>query len=142
MNKVLIICFIAGAFSVTACGQKLKESQVSAAAKTAFKNQYPNTAAKWEKEDGNYEVNFKQNGKSSSAVIKTDGTIIETETDISINELPQGAQSYIKDHFKAAKIKEASKIVRANGDVIFEALVNGKDLMFDSNGKFIEAVKE
>jgi len=142
MKKLLIVCLIASAFSVVACAQKIKESQVSAAAKSAFEKQYPNTPASWEKENDNYEVNFKQNGKSSSAIIKTDGTIIETETDISINELPQGVESYIKDHYKAGKIKEASKIVKANGDVIFEALVGGKDLMFDSNAKFIEAVKE
>ena len=128
--------------AVTACGQKLKESQVPVAAKTAFQKQYPNTKASWEKEGKNYEVNFKQNSKTMSAVIDKNGTILETETDMAIKDLPQSAQDYVKNHYKGAKIKEASKIVKANGEVNYEALVNGNDVMFDVKGAFIRIAKD
>ena len=128
--------------ALSACGQKLKESQVPAAAKAAFQKQYPNAKATWEKEDGNYEANFKQDGKTMSSVIDKTGTILETETDIAIGELPASAQAYIKSHYPEVKIKEASKIVKTNGEVNYEALVNGKDVMFDTNGKFIKVAKD
>jgi len=142
MKKLLIMLMATGLASLTVSAQKLTESQVPALVKAAFQKQYPATTAIWEKEDGNYEVNFKQNGKVMSAVIQKNGTIVETETDIAISDLPASTQSYVKEHYSGAKIKEASKIVKANGEVNYEALVNGKDVMFDTNGKFIKVAKE
>src|SRR6185369_2705674 len=142
MKKLFITAMAAGIITLSACGQKLKESQVPAAAKAGFQKQYPNIKGDWEKEGKNYEVNFKQDGKTMSSVIDKNGTIIETETDMAIKDLPQSAQNYLKEHYKDAKIKEASKIVKANGEVNYEALINGKDVMFDVNGNFIKAAKE
>ena len=70
------------------------------------------------------------------------GTILETETEIEVKGLPKTVQDYLKDHYKGAKISAASKIVRANGEVTYEALVSDKDLMFDSDGKFLRTAKE
>jgi len=142
MKKLFITAMAAGIITLSACGQKLKESQVPAAAKAGFQKQYPNIKGDWEKEGKNYEVNFKQDGKTMSSVIDKNGTIIETETNMAIKDLPQSAQNYLKEHYKDAKIKEASKIVKANGEVNYEALINGKDVMFDVNGNFIKAAKE
>jgi hypothetical protein len=77
-----------------------------------------------------------------SAIIMGDGTIVETETDIPVSELPANVRSYVKDHYNDATIKEASKIEKANGDMNFEALVNGKDIMFDANGQFKQEAKD
>ncbi|HEX7905453.1 MAG TPA: PepSY-like domain-containing protein [Chitinophagaceae bacterium] len=127
---------------LAACGQKLKEAQVPAAVKSAFAAKYPATAATWEKEDGNYEVNFSKDGKTMSAVIDKKGTILETETDIAISELPAPVSAYVKQHYKDAKIKAASKIVKSNGETVYEALVNHTDVLFDKNGKFLKEVKD
>ena len=51
-------------------------------------------------------------------------------------------RSYVNDHYNDATIKEASKIERANGAMNFEALVNGKDIMFDANGQFIQEAQD
>lgn len=142
MKRLFFIVLATGLIGLSACGQKLKESQVPAAAKAAFQKQYPNVTATWEKEGGNYEVNFKEEGKTMSSIIDKSGTILETETDMAIKDLPQTVQDYLKDHYKGAKIKEAAKIVKSNGEVNYEALVNGKDVMFDSNGKFLKTAKE
>jgi len=142
MKKLFVAILATGIIALSASGQKLKESQVPAAAKTAFQKKYPNTNATWEKEGKNYEVNFKQDGKTMSSVIDKNGTIIETETDMAVKDLPQSAQNYLKGHYKDAKIREAAKIVKANGEVNYEALVNGKDVMFDANGNFIKTAKE
>jgi hypothetical protein len=142
MKKLFFIALATGLIAVAASGQKLKESQVPAAARAAFQNQHPNLKASWEKEGKNYEVNFTEDGKTMSSVIDKSGTILETETDMAIKDLPQTAQDYLKDHYKGAKIREAAKILKSNGEVNYEALVNGKDVMFDSNGKFLKTAKE
>jgi len=125
-----------------ACGQKLKESQVPVAARTSFAKQYPGIKGGWEKENRNYEVNFKQAGKTMSAVIEKNGTIVETETVIPVSDLPQPASNYMKEHYKGTKIKEAAKIVKRNGEVNYEAEINHKDVVFDANGKFIKEAKD
>src|SRR5436190_6126820 len=111
MKKLFFMALATGLIALSACGQKLKESQVPAAAKAAFQKQHPATKASWEKEGKNYEVNFKEGGKTMSSVIDKSGTILETETDMAIKDLPQSVQDYVKDHYKGAKIKEAAKIV-------------------------------
>ncbi|MGB8194835.1 MAG: hypothetical protein WCF67_23070, partial [Chitinophagaceae bacterium] len=97
----------------------------------------PRIKGTWEKEEGNYEVSFKESGKEMSCVIDGAGSIIETETTISVQELPQPAKDYIEQHYRNSKIKEAAKIVKANGETTYEAEINKKDVIFDSNGKFL-----
>src|SRR6476661_8512116 len=116
MKKLFIVVFVAGAIALPACGQKLKESQVPAEVRAAFQKQYPSITASWDKEDANYEANFKQNGKAMSTVIDKNGTIVETETDIPVMDLPKSAQDYIKKNYPGTKIEESAKIVKANGD--------------------------
>jgi len=142
MKNFFLIVVITLSFALTASAQKLNESQVPAAAKAAFQKKYPGLPGKWDKEDVNYEVNFKQNGKSMSAVIDKNGTIIETETDISVNDLPAVVRDYLKKNYPGAKVKEAAKVLKENGDVNYEAEVNNKDVIFDATGKFIKETKD
>ena len=142
MKKLFFIVIAAAIAVLPACGQKLKDSQVPASAKTAFQKKYPGVKGSWDKEGDNYEVNFKQDGKAMSAVIDKNGTIVETETDIPVTDLPVAARDYVKSHYAGVKVKEAAKIVKANGDVNYEAEVNHKDVIFDVNGKFIKEAKD
>jgi hypothetical protein len=141
MKKVFLFALAASVVSLSACGQKVKESAVPAGAKQAFTGKFPGIAATWEKEDGNYEVSFKKDGKSMSQLITAKGVVEETETDIAVTELPEAARTYLQQHYKGAKIKESAKIEKA-GRIEYEAEVNGKDVIFDANGTFIKEVKE
>jgi hypothetical protein len=38
-------------------------------------------------------------------------------------------------------VKEAAKITQADGAIMYEAEVNGKDLIFDASGKFVKQEK-
>jgi len=142
MKRLFMMITATTLVALAACGQKLKESQVPAAARASFSKQYPGVKGAWEKENVNYEVNFKQAGKTMSAVIEKNGTIVETETVIPVNDLPQSASSYVKEHYKGIKIKEAAKVVKASGEVNYEAEINHKDIVFDANGKFIKEAKD
>ncbi len=125
-----------------ACGQKLAASKVPAPVKTSFAKEYPGISPKWEKENGNYEVNFKKDGTSMSLLIQPNGSIIETEMDIKIDDLPAVALAYLKEHYPGKNIKEAAKITKADRSLNYEAEVNGKDVIFDANGKFIKEAKD
>lgn len=136
----LLIIISLGALGCNA--QKLDVSKVPAAVKNSFEKTYPGTVAKWEKEDGNYEVNFKQNEHTMSVTINANGMILETEMDIKTTELPAAVLTYLKDHYKGRTIKEAARITKAAGDVNYEAEIGSTDLIFDANGKFIKEAKD
>jgi alpha-amylase/alpha-mannosidase (GH57 family) len=142
MKRLVIVTLIISGAVLSAAGQKLNESQVPVPAKTAFEKKYPGIKASWDKEDANYEAYFKLSGKAMSAVIDKNGTIVETETDIPLTDLPKPAQDYIKKNYPGTKIEEAARIVKANGEVNYEAEVHHKDVIFDANGKFIKEAKD
>ena len=134
--------FALSMFSFSACSQALKESQVPMAVKKAFEKNYPRAKASWDREGANYEANFRQDGKTMSALIEENGTIVETETNIPVTDLPKEIQVYVEKHYAVTKIEEAAKIVKANGDINYEAEVHHKDIIFDATGKFMREVKE
>lgn len=126
----------------SACAQKLDASKVPAAVKAAFQKQFPGAIATWEKEDGMYEVGFKQNGNEMSALFETNGTMTESEIEINETALPAAVLTYVKENYKGKKIKSAAKITKADGAVNYEANVNGKDAIFNANGIFLKEVKD
>ena len=140
--KGLLIMIVAAVVALSAFSQKLNESQVPAAVKTAFERKYPSVKASWDKEDANYEANFKHDGKAMSAVIGKNGTVVETETDIPVTDLPKAVQDYMKKNYPGVKIEEAARIVKANGEVNYEAEVPHKDVIFDAKGKYIKEAKD
>jgi hypothetical protein len=142
MKKTLVFFIAIVAISLSLQAQKINEAKVPAAIKLSFAKQYPASTAKWEKEDGKYEANFKSNGNNMSATFDVNGMLLESETDIKISDLPVVVLSYIKEHYKGAVIKEAAKITKADGTVNYEAEVNHRDLVFDINGKFIKESKD
>ncbi|PSL47910.1 putative PepSY-like beta-lactamase-inhibitor [Chitinophaga niastensis] len=128
--------------SASAFAQKIDQSKVPAPAKAAFAKSFPAaTGVKWELENKNYEAGFKENGKHISAVYDAKGTWMETETAIAVTALPKAAAEYVASHYKGAKIKETAEIKKANGDINYEAEVNGKDVIFDSKGNFLKEQK-
>jgi len=140
--KTIMMSAIALSIGCAACAQKVKEADVPVAVKTAFAKQYPGTVAKWEKENVNYEVNFKKDGKTMSALYATNGKLTETEMDIKVADLPVAVLSYVKEHYKGKTIKESAIITKADGTVNYEAEVSGMDVIFDANGKFIKEMKD
>lgn len=126
------------AIGFSASAQKITSSKVPASVKASFAKQYPGITAKWEKEDGKFEAGFKKDGKTMSALFETSGLMTESEIDIKVTDLPASILAYVKEHYKGKSIKEAAKITKADGAVNYEAEVDGKDMIFDANGKLIE----
>ena len=132
------LLFMLAAMTTLSC---FAQKDVPAAVQESFKKNFPGvTVKKWEKEDGNFEANFSKGGKTMSATFDAKGEWMETETDIAISELPSAVTSYVKEHYSGATIKEAAMLKTPQGD-IYEAEVKGKDLLFDTNGKFLKEEK-
>jgi hypothetical protein len=140
MKKIIVFGMMLA--SVSAFAQKINASKVPASIQAAFNKSFPGIKdAKWEKENGNYEANFNQNGQKLSALYDPNGAWLETETAIEVSELPASVKDFIAKNYKGDKIKEAAKLKMANGDNNYEAEVKGMDLIFDMNGKFIKKMK-
>ena len=71
-----------------------------------------------------------------------EGNLLETETDIPVNKLPAAVLSYLKEQYKGTPVKEAAKIIKADGTVNYEAEINKKDIILDTNGKFIKKTND
>ena len=114
--------------------QKLSAAKVPIAVKNAFLKSHPSiTKIEYEMEKANYEANFDMNGKETSEVYSKTGSLLETEIGIKVSELPAPITAYIKNKLNS-KITEAAKITKSTGEVIYEAEVKGKDMLFTANG--------
>ena len=132
---VLSIIFALGAGTITA-QQMSKGDDVPMVVKNAFKKDYPQVKnVKWDDEHGTYEAEFKLNNKDMSVTYSAKGMKEETETSLKVSELPKNVISYVAQK-KYGKIKEAAKIVKADGSVVYEAEVKSGDLLFNANGTF------
>src|SRR5688572_17639702 len=150
MRSILSIVVFAAGISMS-YAQDLKESQVPAAVKEAFKKQFPDLASpEWEKEGAYYEAEFQvrrvnmENGKAvkgsieKSVLFNEAGTLLQTEVEIKVSELPAAVSDYVAKNLGGIKIKEAARITEANGTISYEAEVGKDDYIFDANGNFLK----
>lgn len=141
MKKVFLTLIALAGLSF-ANAQKVNQKDVPSVVQTSFQKQFPDAKnVKWEKEHGNFEAGFKSNGVETSVVINPSGTLIETEKEIKISELPASATAYMTKTYPKQKIKEAAKITNAKGEVTYEAEIKDKDVLFDNKGKFLKEAK-
>jgi len=109
-----------------------------------FMKLYPKTTeVKWSKESKDeFEAEFKENGKTVSVVMNSEGELKETETKIDIKGLPSSVEPFVMKNYKEYKITEAAKIIDAKRVLTYEAEISKgkekKDLLFDKDGKSIE----
>lgn len=134
--KKTILLGIMGLSALTGFSQT---KEIPEAVKAKIIQTYPKAEkVKFEKEKGNFEAGFKNEGKEMSVVLDAKGNILETETDINFSGLPKEAKQYIAEHFKGKKIKETAEITDAQGKKKFEVEIGGKDYLFDESGKLLK----
>lgn len=122
--------------------QKMEGKDVPSAVKSAFQKHYSKAKeVKWDKEEENFEASFDLNKINNSVLFDAQGNIIETETEIGVNQLPKAILDYVATKHKGQKIKEAAKITDAKGVLTYEAEIKEMDLIFDEKGNFIKEIK-
>ncbi len=98
-------------------------------AKEHFKSTHPHAQKiKWSKEKDEFEVEFKENGKKMSCSYNQQGNIIETETEIKINDLPMQVQDAIHKAYPNYSIEDIEEVMKPNSKLQYEMeLELGKD---------------
>ncbi len=136
MQKLMFFLAICLGAGFTVCAQKTAPTAVVSAFNQKFQNV---KELEWEQEkNGEWEAEFEQGGKEMSANFSATGQWLETETEVKITDLPAPVQAALK----SKKVKEAAKILRADGSTVYEAEVKRKDLLYDANGKLLSQNKD
>lgn len=110
----------------------------------AFAKKFPAaTNIKWGKENAKeYEAAFKLNGKSISANFLTDGSWVETESEIPNVELPAAITIVLQSTYKAAAVLKVFKIEKAKSNTTYEVEIKGagkkKELIFNADGTLVK----
>ena len=146
MKKIVTLIALVFAINISKA-QKTKVSEIPKAVSESFKTNFPDVKDEvWEKEKDNFEAEFKINTVEISATFNSDGKLLEREVKMNISELPETITEYIKKNYPDYKLSEASRIVNSDGVLSYEAEImkgkNATDLLFDSNGSFLEKSKE
>ncbi|MET4080391.1 hypothetical protein ABIB40_000331 [Pedobacter sp. UYP30] len=135
-NLLMLIAFLG--ITVSACAQK----NIPTVVKSSFAKAYPGVKANWDKEGSKYEASFKKDKMDMSVLYNAKGMAEETEMDMKADMLPAAVKATLAKDYKNVKIAEAAKITKADGTVMYEAEMKGKDYLFTPEGKFIKAVKD
>lgn len=139
--KKFALCILAAMSTSLGFAQKTQEKNVPVLVLKNFKTAFP-VAKKvtWEKEGNLFEAEFELNETEQSVLLDSLGQILETEIEIQLSQVPANVLDYVKLNYKGQKVKEADKIMNAQGLVTYEIEMKGKDLIFDGGGNFIKEI--
>lgn len=141
--KKLVLLFICFSILTGFSARNQKDEKIPPEAKSGFTSKFPGAQKiKWSIEKpGEYEVDFTLNKVEQSALVDAKGNLIETEVEISVQELPQGVKTSVAKDFAGFRLDEITKATDNKGVVAFEMeAVKGKEkwtLEFDQNGKLL-----
>lgn len=138
MKKVMFLFLLSLGTSFSVRAQKTPPQTVV----TAFNQKFPGMTdvdVDWSKEkNGEWEAEFEQGDVEISANFSADGVWLETETEVKVTDLPAAVQVALT----GKKVKEATRIQRADGSTVYEAEVKHKDLIFDAAGNLLSEAKD
>lgn len=143
MKKLLtsIICIVL----LAACNQAAKTREVPTNISEAFIKLHPNaTILKWNDEHPIWEAKYQDGEEKGAVSFNAKAEVTETELVISENLLPNASviPDYIKTHYPNEKIKGCEKITKADGTIIYEIQITGKEIVFDGSGKYLSEEKD
>lgn len=143
MKKLLtsIICIVL----LAACNQAAKTREVPTNISEAFIKLHPNaTILKWNDEHPIWEAKYQDGEEKGAISFNAKAEVTETELVISENLLPNASviPDYIKTHYPNEKIKGCEKIAKADGTIIYEIQITGKEIVFDGSGKYLSEEKD
>ncbi len=144
MKKIIGITAILFAMSSATFAQENESNEhinVPSVVKNALQKKYPEAKkVTWEKENGNYEANWGgKSGEDNSVQFTPSGEFIEIVKAMPASDLPKPVFTYVKQHYKGAKITEAGKVTDAKGNLSYEAEIKGRDVIFDKDGNFVKS---
>lgn len=128
-------------FSLPACSSS--QTEVPESVQKAFEQKYPGEDdPDWQIDaNGNFESNFKIDGKSLRADFHPDGYWIETESSMEEKELPKAVRERLERDFKEEEITEVGEVNHYQKgrfyDIEFKQKGKNKDVEFREDGSII-----
>lgn len=89
----------------------------------------------WKMQHGKYLAQFKNNKMITMALIREDGHLLQTETEIKTIALPPQATEYLIEESGEKKIESASILENENGIITFKAVIDKEEYWFDGDGQ-------
>jgi len=111
MKKIFLLMTALMLIIGSAYSQKLTTDKVPAEVKAAFTKKFPDaTKVGYEMEKTDYEVSFMLKGVEGSANFDKTGKWLETETELTVAQIPANVKATLDKEFAGYKIKEAVKV--------------------------------
>lgn len=100
-----------------------------------FSLSYPDAEhVHWTVQNNKYLASFKNDKKSTYALLRKDGKLLETETEIKVIALPLEATAYLEKKIDA-DIESASIMENEEGVITFKAFTDDEEYWFDGTGR-------
>jgi hypothetical protein len=126
-----------------ATAQRISSKDVPAPVTAAFEKAYPDAkGVEWRKVDKYYKAEFDQKAIEYGVTYDIMGKLISNEVEISRNDLPQNIKDYANSHYAGKRLREATKVVTANGVESYQIDIAGMEVSFDSKGNFLNERKD
>jgi len=129
--------------SSTLIAQNVMQTDVPPAVVKSFnkKNTKIETVA-WSKTGDFYKASFTQENIAKSVSYDAAGKVKHNEMQVSVSQLPTQVLKYVNDNYPSDVVKKSSKVTNAAGKSTYILKVKDSELVFDSNGKYMEPVKQ
>ena len=140
--KHLFLLLLPVAIFSNAQAQKCKSKDVPAVVTNAFYKDYPNEKkCYWGKDSINYQVAFFMGKAPISVTYDANGKKVITETQMPVEDLPQGIAAYVQKNSPGEIFKEVVQAHDASGVISYEVQVKDMALEFDAKGNYLESLK-
>lgn len=143
-KRILIVIVFLSSFGTYA--QKVKSEDVPQAVKTTFANEFPNAKIKeWQLKVDQYWALYKDDGTTQTTIFDVAGTVIETRTPISKQELPGFVMEYTATEYPGFEVATCNLIQKpkTKDSYLVELKKAGvgtggnSELSFSSDGKLL-----
>lgn len=140
MYKILLI-IVCSCFTSMVFGQKIKEKDVPPKVVAALNKHFPNSKKEnWEMVEDRYNATFEVYGKKGKATFSDKGKVLNSEIEISKDDLPFSVGYYIEKNFKGEYIEAASKLKDSAGAVTLNVTISDRILTFTGAGEYVSEV--
>jgi Putative beta-lactamase-inhibitor-like, PepSY-like len=139
-----LLASLAMAGAATAGEEKIPVKELPRAVLRAVEAKFPKAeiegAAK-EEEDGKtvYEVSLEVADRGVDVALTPDGTILEVEKEIPVDELPAAVKKALAKKYPKAKVAKAEAITKGEGGATEYEVVLASEVVVTAKGKFVES---
>ncbi len=129
-------------FVVSTQAQRLEIREVPEAVMIAFRKANPGVGnPQWRKDKENYQAKCMVNKTPRTFTYTKSGTPVVKDAKAAMEALPGAVREYLDKNHHGTVVDKVLRIINPKGTVIYAVEINGSDLIFDANGKYLKTQK-